>query len=116
MHGSLIGRSKCGEMHFKWRQCKFAGWILIAIIAGGVVLILLVLLVCCCCCCRRRKRQRKHVHDKGNIQYGELDNPVYQIKPVAATPTPKTNEWRERMQTKYGVAASPSAEADVWNS
>ena len=131
MHGSIIGQSSCDKFKFQWRQCTFAGWILVLIIAGSILLILLLILICCCCCCCRRRRRRNRQRgggDSRNIQYGELDNPVYKMdappstyqqRPAPAavsSPTPKSNEWRERMAAKYGVQATPSTgEADGWN-
>ena len=99
-------------MHFQWRQCAFAGWLLWLMIGGGIfIVIVLIVVCCCCCCCRRRKRRR------GKVEYSQLDNPVYTIENPQNVPTPKTNEWRDRMSAKYGVTAGPAnnAEAEVWN-
>jgi hypothetical protein len=118
----LLGQSECSEFHFQWRQCTFAGWILLLIIFGGAFLLLVLIIVCCCCCCCRKKKKR------GRVEYNQLDNPVHTIDPNPAPPsttayqpnrnntaTPKTNEWREKMSAKYGVAATRTSESDGWN-
>jgi hypothetical protein len=106
--GSIFGQSECSGTHFQWRQCTFAGWILLLMIAGGVAIVLLLLLcICCCCCCRRKRHHR-------NVEYNQLENPVYEVK-TAPVPTPKTDEWREKMSAKYGIGQNKSATEDVWN-
>ncbi len=110
MHGTIFGQSQCDGLHYQWRQCTFAGWILLLIIGGGIAVVLLLVLVCICCCCCRRRRHRRE------IEYNQLESPVYQVN-TAPVPTPHTDQWREKMSAKYGIGQTKtgSATEDVWN-
>jgi heme/copper-type cytochrome/quinol oxidase subunit 2 len=56
--GGVFGGA-CPQTNWQWRQCVFAGWVLLLLASLAILVALLVVLLCCCCCCRCRRRRRE---------------------------------------------------------
>lgn len=60
----MVGQSICPDSSWQWRQCLFAGWVLLTLIGLAVAIVALIVIIWCCCCCRAARRRRNRDRDE----------------------------------------------------
>jgi hypothetical protein len=107
--GNPFGGSGCSDA-WSWRQCTFAGWVLLLIVALGVVLVITVLLLCCCCACRcrRQRREKRDYKDLERKQKEAKSAPHQERLRAAISPPgpivapPKKKSWFQLLFSRGG--------------
>ncbi len=123
--GDIFGGA-CVDRSWQWRQCVFAGWVLLLLACLGIAIVLAVALLCCCCCCKCRRRRREAQEAR---RYRDLENEKRQAKavphqsrlraaiatnspqPEAAAPPPKQRSFFARLLNPDAPEAAGAAAA-----